>query len=67
MNCLPDAKVADVTYCLDSLVGSAGEEFVVMVHIGSNNTGKCGCVVLEAKFRSLGRIHVSNEVLWLAQ
>nr|GFB50161.1 hypothetical protein [Tanacetum cinerariifolium] len=50
VTCLPGAKVADVTSRLDRLVESAGEEVAVVVHVGTNDVGKCSRAVLEAKF-----------------
>lgn len=48
VNCLLVAKLADITHCPDSLVGSAGEESVVMVYVGTNGVGKYIHEVLEA-------------------
>ncbi|XP_053160636.1 uncharacterized protein LOC128348917 [Hemicordylus capensis] len=56
VTCLPGAKVADIMQCLDRLLGSAGEETVVVVHVGTNDVGKCSREVLEAKFRLIGSI-----------
>lgn len=55
VTCLPGAKVADITRVIDRLVDSAGEESAVVVHVGTNDVGKCSREVLEQKFRLLGR------------
>ena len=55
MICLPGAKVTDITSHLDRLVESPGDEVAVVVHVGTNNMGKCSREVLEAKFRLLRR------------
>ncbi|XP_075774322.1 uncharacterized protein LOC142825946 [Pelodiscus sinensis] len=55
VTCLPGAKVADLSRHLDRLMCSAGEEPVVVVHVGTNDVGKSRRDVLEAKFRLLGK------------
>uniref|UniRef100_A0A8C3F4Q9 SGNH hydrolase-type esterase domain-containing protein n=1 Tax=Chrysemys picta bellii TaxID=8478 RepID=A0A8C3F4Q9_CHRPI len=55
VTCLPGAKVADLSRHLDRLMCSAGEEPVVVVHVGTNDIGKGRRDVLEAKFRLLGK------------
>ena len=42
VTCLPGAKVADLTRHLDKVLDSAGEESAVLVHVGTNDIGKCG-------------------------
>lgn len=54
VTCLSGVKVADITYGLDRLPDSAGEESVVIMHTCTIDIGKCSCVVIEGKFR-LGR------------
>lgn len=57
VTCLPDVKVEDSIHCLDKLIDNGGQKSAVMLHIDSNNTGKCSCVVLEReKIRLLGSI-----------
>ena len=55
VTCLPGAKVEDLLRHLDRLMCSAGEELVVVVHVGTNDVGKGRRDVLEAKFRLLGK------------
>ena len=55
VTCLPGAKVADLSRHLDRLMCSAGEEPVVVVHVGTNDIGKGRRDALEAKFRLLGK------------
>ena len=51
VTCVPGAKVANITYHLDRLVESAEDKVPVVVHVGTNNVGKCSHEALEAKFR----------------
>ncbi|XP_050804876.1 uncharacterized protein LOC127048856 [Gopherus flavomarginatus] len=55
VTCLPGAKIADLSRHLDRLMCSAGEEPVVVVHVGTNDIGKGRKDVLEAKFKLLGK------------
>lgn len=43
---LPVVKAENITYCLDRLIDNAGEESVVMMHVGTNDTVKCSYMVL---------------------
>uniref|UniRef100_A0A8C3IA66 SGNH hydrolase-type esterase domain-containing protein n=1 Tax=Chrysemys picta bellii TaxID=8478 RepID=A0A8C3IA66_CHRPI len=55
VTCLPGATVVDRSRYLHRLMCSAGEEPVVVVHVGTNDIGKGRRDVLEAKFRLLGK------------
>lgn len=51
VNCLPGVKTVDFTRHLDSaFMFSAGEESVVVVHVGANDIGKGRREVLRANF-----------------
>lgn len=52
---LPAAKVADLLKHLDNRLCSAGEEPVLVGHVGTSDVGKGRREVLEATFRLLGR------------
>ena len=52
--CLPGARVQHITDLVDRLLGGAGEDPAVMVHVGTNDKFRGRWSVLKNDFRDLG-------------